>query len=70
MDGDPYAEVSMLRAQIEHLRSELVALAGSPEREVRRNRSRRYKVGPYTDLPNPLRRQVREVRSVRRPLRT
>lgn len=68
--GDPYAEVSMLRAQIEHLRSELVALSGNPDREERSSRSRRYKTGPYTDLPRPLRRQVREVRSVRRPLHT
>jgi hypothetical protein len=67
--GDPYAEVSMLRAQVEHLRSELVALTHSAER-AERARARRLRTGPYKDLPRPLRRQVHEVRSSgRRPAR-
>jgi hypothetical protein len=67
--GDPYAEVSMLRAQVEHLRSELVALSSNTASKADRPRSRRSRIFHYTDLPRPLRRQVREVRSVRRPAR-
>ncbi len=68
--GDPYAEVSMLRAQVEHLRSELVARSAPVEREDKSSsRARRYKVGAYAELPRPLRRQVREVRNERRPVR-
>ncbi|HLF76533.1 MAG TPA: hypothetical protein VJB57_03505 [Dehalococcoidia bacterium] len=67
--GDPYAEVSMLRAQIEHLRSELVALSSNSTERSARPRSRRSRTFQYTDLPRTLRRQVKEVRSVRRPSR-
>jgi hypothetical protein len=62
------SEVELLRAQIEHLRSEVVALSGEPLPHAR-PRIRRYRAGAYTDLPRTLRRQVRQVRSVRRTTR-
>jgi hypothetical protein len=63
---EEYSEVDFLRAQVEQLRSELVALTGSGRVERPR---RRAGTGMYTLLPRDLRRQVHEVRSVRRPLR-
>ncbi|MPZ50599.1 MAG: hypothetical protein GEU75_15095 [Dehalococcoidia bacterium] len=62
-----FTEVDMLRAQVEELRSEIAALSG-PSARTERPRTRRSGVGLYTHLPRLLRRQVREVRSVRRPL--
>jgi hypothetical protein len=62
------SEVEMLRAQVEHLRSEVVALSGEPPPDAR-PRIRRYRAGAYTDLPRTLRRQVRQVRSVRHTTR-
>jgi hypothetical protein len=62
-----FSELDMLRAQVEHLRSQLVALSSASSREERA-RHRRYRSGPYAELPRPLRRQVHEVRSVRHPL--
>ena len=61
-----FSEVDMLRAQVEHLRSELSALATAPVRREAGSRSRRYRPGVYTELPRSLRRQVHEVRSGRR----
>lgn len=58
------SEVDLLRAQVEHLRTEVLALAGSPPP---RHRVRRQRPSPEAELPRPLRRQVREARS-RRPL--
>ena len=65
---EEYSEVDFLRAQVEQLRTELVALTGSTSRPER-PRLRRAGTGMYTLLPKDLRRQVHEVRSVRRPLR-
>jgi hypothetical protein len=62
------SEVEMLRAQVQHLRSEVVALSGEPPPDAR-PRIRRYRAGAYTDLPRTLRRQVRQVRSVRHTTR-
>jgi hypothetical protein len=59
------SEVDLLRAQVEHLRTELSAL--SETRGVTdRPRMRRYGPGSYSHLPRPLRRSVREVRSGQR----
>lgn len=63
-----FSEVEMLRAQVEHLRSEVVALSGEAP-PPSRPRIRRYRTGAYTDLPRGLRRQVRQVRSVRHTVR-
>ena len=63
-----FSEVDMLRAQVEELRSEIAALSGSGGSRPDRPRLRRYGIGVYTHLPRLLRRQVREVRSVRRHL--
>ena len=63
---EEYSEVDFLRAQVEQLRNELVALTGSGRPDRPR---RRAGTGIYTLLPKDLRRQVHEVRSVRRPLR-
>jgi hypothetical protein len=64
-----YSEVDLLRAQVERLRSEIVALSGATNAGRDRPRVRRYRTGVYTYLPRMLRRHVREVRSFRRPLR-
>jgi hypothetical protein len=63
-----FSEVDLLRAQVQHLRSELVAYSGTP-RVDQRPRLRRYGIGLYTRLPRVLRRQVREIRSTRHPIR-
>lgn len=60
-------EVDMLRAQVEHLRTEVVALSDVAGR-YERPRTRRYRTGVYADLPRILRRQVKEVRNIRHPL--
>jgi hypothetical protein len=65
--SEEYSEVDFLRAQVEQLRNELVALTGGSARPERPRR--RAGTGIYTLLPKDLRRQVHEVRSVRRPLR-
>jgi hypothetical protein len=65
--GGLFSEVDMLRAQVEHLRSEVVALSGSSVRQEK-PRLRRYSTGAYTDLPRMLRRHVREARNLRHPL--
>lgn len=65
-----FSEVDLLRAQVERLRSEIVALSGATNADwLDRPRVRRYRTGAYTYLPRMLRRHVREVRSFRRPLR-
>jgi len=57
------SEVDLLRAQVEHLRTEVLALSSTaPQPRIRRQRP-----APEADLPRPLRRQVREAR-VRRPV--
>jgi hypothetical protein len=60
------SEVDFLRAEVEHLRSEIFAL--STERQARDSRpqQRRYRTGSYAVLPRPLKRQVNELRGVRR----
>jgi len=63
-----FSEVDMLRAQVEELRSEIAALSGPAAGRPDRPRLRRYGIGVYTHLPRLLRRQVREIRSVRRHL--
>jgi len=55
-------EVDFLRAQVEHLRSEIYALASEQPRRSERPKQRRYSTGNYTHLPRTLRRQVNEVR--------
>jgi hypothetical protein len=60
-----FSEVDMLRAQVEQLRSEIVALSSAPLRPDR-PRLRRYSTGVYTYLPRPLRQHVREIRVNRR----
>jgi hypothetical protein len=65
--GGLFSEVDMLRAQVEHLRSEVTALSGAPVRPEKA-RIKRYRTGAYTDLPRMLRRHVREARSLRHPL--
>lgn len=62
--GGLASEVDMLRLQLETLRSEMTAYNGEPKAE--RPRLRRYRPGQYTVLPRSLRRQVREVRTLRR----
>jgi hypothetical protein len=59
------SEVDMLRAQVEELRSEIAALSSAPGGRPDRPRMRRHGIGVYTYLPRLLRRQVREIRSVR-----
>jgi len=66
--GGLFSEVDMLRAQVEHLRTEVVALSETATRHER-PRSRRYQSGVvYTELPRMLRRHVKEVRNERHPL--
>ena len=65
--GGLFSEVDMLRAQVEHLRTEVVALSDVATR-YEKPRTRRYRTGVYADLPRLLRRHVKEVRSVRHPL--
>jgi hypothetical protein len=65
--GGLFSEVDMLRAQVEHLRTEVVALSDVASR-YEKPRTRRYRTGVYSDLPRLLRRQVKEVRHVRHPL--
>ena len=65
--GAPVSEVDMLRAEVEHLRTELMALSSAAARQER-PRTRHYRTGVYADLPRMLRRHVREVRNVRNPM--
>jgi hypothetical protein len=65
--GGLFSEVDMLRAQVEHLRTEVTALSGSSVRPEK-PRIKRYRTGAYTDLPRMLRRHVREARNLRHPL--
>ena len=65
--GGLFSEVDILRAQVEHLRTEVVALSETATRHER-PRTRRYQTGVYSDLPVMLRRHVKEVRSERNPL--
>jgi hypothetical protein len=65
--GGLFSEVDMLRAQVEHLRTEVVALSDVATR-YEKPRTRRYRTGVYSDLPRLLRRQVKEVRHIRHPL--
>lgn len=66
--GGLFSEVDMLRAQVEHLRTEVVALSETATRHER-PRARRYQSGVvYTELPRMLRRHVKEVRTERHPL--
>jgi hypothetical protein len=66
--GGLFSEVDMLRAQVEHLRTEVVALSETATRHER-PRTRRYQSGVvYTELPRMLRRHVKEVRHERHPL--
>jgi hypothetical protein len=65
--GGLFSEVDLLRAQVEHLRTEVVALSETATR-YDRPRTRRYRTGVYSDLPRVLRRQVRQVRNIRHPL--
>ncbi len=63
--GPSHSEVDFLRAQVEHLRSEVNALSSNPER-FERPQQRRYITGNYTHLPRTLKRQVNEARDYRR----
>ena len=65
--GGLFSEVDMLRAQVEHLRTEVTALSGTAVRQEK-PRIKRYRTGAYTDLPRMLRRHVREARNLRHPL--
>ena len=65
--GGLFSEVDMLRAQVEHLRTEVVALSDVATR-FEKPRTRRYRTGVYSDLPRLLRRHVKEVRNVRHPI--
>ena len=65
--GGLFSEVDMLRAQVEHLRTEVTALSGATARQEK-PRIKRYRTGAYTDLPRMLRRHVREARNLRHPL--
>ncbi len=65
--GGLFSEVDILRAQIEHLRTEVVALSETATRHER-PRTRRYQTGVYSELPVMLRRHVNEARSERNPL--
>jgi len=57
-------EVDFLRAQVEHLRSEIYAMSSDQPVPSRKDRpkQRRYRTGNYTHLPRTLRRQVNEAR--------
>ncbi len=56
-------EVDFLRAQVEHLRSEIYAMSDQPAATRKeRPKQRRYRTGNYTHLPRTLRRQVNEAR--------
>ena len=66
--GGLFSEVDVLRAQVEHLRTEVVALSETATRRER-SRTRRYQTGVvYTELPRMLRRHVKEARHERHPL--
>jgi hypothetical protein len=65
--GGLFSEVDLLRAQVEHLRTEVVALSETAARHER-PRTRRYQTGVYTELPRMLRRHVKEARNERHPL--
>ena len=66
--GGLFSEVDLLRAQVEHLRTEVVALSETATRQER-PRARRYQSGVvYTELPRMLRRHVKEARNERHPL--
>jgi hypothetical protein len=65
--GGLFSEVDMLRAQVEHLRTEVVALSETSTRGER-PRTRRYQTGVYADLPRMLRRHVKEARSEKHAL--
>jgi len=66
--GGLFSEVDILRAQVEHLRTEVVALSETASKRER-SRARRYQSGVvYTELPRMLRRHVKEVRHERHPL--
>ncbi len=65
--GGLFSEVDLLRAQVEHLRTEVVALSDvAAQRE--RPRTRRYNTGIYAELPRMLRRHVKAARIVRHPI--
>jgi hypothetical protein len=66
--GGLFSEVDMLRAQVEHLRTEVVALSETAAARHERARTRRYQTGVYTELPRMLRRHVKEARDDRHPL--
>ena len=66
--GGLFSEVDMLRAQVEHLRTEVVALSETASTRHERSRTRRYQTGVYADLPRMLRRHVKEARNERHPL--
>jgi hypothetical protein len=59
-------EVDYLRAEVQHLRSEITALSydqpAVPAGRQDRPKQRRYRTGNYTQLPRVLRRQVKEAR--------
>ena len=58
------SEVDLLRAQVRHLRSEIFAMADKPQADVEpAGKPKRYR--GQNDLPRPLRRHLRETRSVR-----
>ena len=61
--GAILSEVDLLRAQVRHLRSEIFAMADKVQVAAGGNKPRRYR--GQTDLPRPLRRHLRETRSVR-----
>ena len=61
-------EVDFLRAQVEQLRSEVLALSGDSAPRGGRVTTRRGS-GATAHLPRPLRRQVRELRTTRRVVR-
>ena len=66
--GGLFSEVDMLRAQVEHLRTEVVALSETAATRHERARTRRYQTGVYADLPRMLRRHVKEARTERHAL--
>jgi hypothetical protein len=58
------SEVDLLRAQVRHLRSEIFAMADKPQADVEpAGKPKRYR--GQNDLPRPLRRHLRETRSIR-----
>lgn len=59
------SEVDFLRAEVQHLRSEIFALSAEQPRQMR-PKQRRYRTGATSHLPRTLRRQVNEVRGFRR----